>query len=309
MDTFCLNCHDTNGASTINVATGNATLNLNSTRALTPFNTNDNLRNGRDGFTTRTRVTNVKTQFTTTNPSHHAVLGARYTTTNTNWVAGTWTAHVVRNTGLTGAGVSNVTRERATLHCSDCHLAESNAHGARNAWHMLMNGTPNDYTTDTAMTATKPGASLVCYKCHNQNVYTGNNKTGVTGSRWTHFGDETNWFGADYGATNDGTNLGPQCLNCHSGDNFGNIHGVSGTYNPSSPTLPPTGTTYTRYRFMPGAWMQWAPGGSGGSDTSWNQTNATSTCYFPSSSSWSNCTSHSGNNRGSSTNYARPTTY
>ncbi len=115
--------------------------------------------------------------------------------------------------------------------------------------------------------------------------------------------EDGDWDQANYGGTSDGADLGPPCLNCHSGDNFGNIHGVSGTYNANSTTWPITGTRYTRYRFMPGAWMRWSPGGGtsstpAGDDTDWDTSTQSGTCYFPpndGSNVWSNCTSHQGN--------------
>jgi len=327
LDTFCLNCHDSDGASAINV-NGTTGLNLNNTRALTPFNTNDNLRNGRDGFTTRTRVVDVKSQlnpgtyrwnatdanmptgFNGTNydgnPSQHAVLGPRYYTNNTSWAATAWVNHTNR-----AGQVMNTVREKAKLHCSDCHLSETNAHGATNAWHMLLSGTANDYTTDYAMGNVLPSttASVVCYKCHASAVY---GSPGANTSRFNHYNAEKDWYdGGNYGGlSGNGAKLGPTCLNCHGGGGFGDIHGASGTYNPTTPTFPPSGTTYTRQRFMPGAWMFWKPG-TGGNDNDWNSTTQGS-CYFPQSSSWTACTHHAGNpgsKTGITVNYARPTKY
>jgi hypothetical protein len=325
MDTFCLNCHDVDGASTINVNATNNGLNLNNTRALTPFNTNDTLRNGRDGFTTRTRVVDVKSQFYAGtggsgtgyngNPSQHAVLGARYSTNDSNWTPATWTSHTLRN-----GDTMNVVRERARLHCSDCHLSETNAHGAVNAWHMLLNGTPNDYTTDYDMGGVLPStnASVVCYKCHSPTYY--GNTSQTSGTRWNHYNKEKEAYdqGNYGGSPGKGAELGPYCLLCHAGDGFGRIHGRGsptdsdgdGTYAGSTYT-PVGGTgTYTKQRFMPGAWMQWKPGTTE-DDTAWNSATGTAqTCYFPSSSSWSACTQHSnGNKTGSTANYARPTRY
>jgi len=71
MDNFCFGCHDSNGASdtaTIQALVPTAT-------ATNPFG--DTLTNGYDAVT-RTGVVDVKTAFTTTNASHHAVSGQRY---------------------------------------------------------------------------------------------------------------------------------------------------------------------------------------------------------------------------------------
>jgi predicted CxxxxCH...CXXCH cytochrome family protein len=315
MDTFCMSCHDSDGASTIavNGTVSGADIALTTSptagEALTPFNDDDTLENGRDGFTTRTRVIDVETQFFAGsggsgsgyngNPSQHAVLGARYSTTDADWPAAAWVNHTLRN-----GDTMNVVRETATLHCSDCHLSETNAHGAQNAWHMLLDGVANNFTNDTVMGGLRHDQNRdinVCYKCHNRNTY---QDVDSANTRVWH-SEDGDWDQADYGTGNsDEAYLGPPCLSCHSGDNFGNIHGVSGTYDPDNATWPITGTRYTRYRFMPGAWMRWSPGGGtsstpAGDDTDWESfdTGGVGTCYFPptTGSNWSNCTSHSGN--------------
>ena len=72
MDNFCFACHDSDGAS-----------DLTTLHALIPAATagnpfNDTLTNGYDQVA-RNGVVDVKTAFTTTNASHHAVSGQRYT--------------------------------------------------------------------------------------------------------------------------------------------------------------------------------------------------------------------------------------
>jgi hypothetical protein len=333
LDTFCLACHDSDGANDIAVTGPSSSpafaLPPTGIQNLTPFNDNDNLNSNnaqRDGFV-RSRVIDVKSQFDpgtggigagyNGNPSQHAVLGNRYSIINASWTAAAWTSHQLRN-----GTAMNSARETATLHCSDCHLTESDAHGAENAWHMLMNGVSNDYTGDMAMGGValdEDPTILVCYKCHNQNVYS---TTADPGARVDHDAD-SKWPLAGYGTGSDAALLGPQCLNCHAGDGFGNIHGVSGQYDPfltgqSGAPGNLQGTRFTRYRFMPGAWMLWSPGGGGsggatGDDNSWNTT-TNGTCYFASSSSWSNCTQHSGSPGSTNadrvtTNYGRPVKY
>jgi hypothetical protein len=300
MDTFCLTCHDSDGAAGINVNATNSGVNLSNARALTPFNTVDNLRNGRDAFTTRTRVTDVKSQMTVGNPSQHAVLGARYATNNASWTAAAWTANATRK----GQILNNSTvRETATLHCSDCHLCETNAHGATNAWHMSLDGTVNNYTNDTVMTGTSYGTATLCAKCHNGYTAAGNS------SRFDHSQDG-HWEGYAFGSA--GAKLGPVCLLCHAGDGFGHIHGRGSAtdgdntqYNPANNS---TNGTYTKYRFMPGAWMQVQVGPNKG-DADWNSTGA-QTCYFNTVSTWSGCSQHStGSVSKWTTTYGRATTY
>lgn len=314
-DTFCMTCHDSDGAAGINVNATNNGLNLAPTRALTPFNTSDNLRNGRDLFTTRTRVIDVKGQFFAGtggsgagyngNPSQHAVLGARYSANNVSWTAATWTAQVLKNTST-----MNVTRERARLHCSDCHLSEVNAHGAANAWHMLQNRVVGDSTTDFAMTgAAFTSNAIVCWKCHNSAVYDPN--VASTATRLSHDTDG-DWGTGTYGTgAGESAKLGPACLLCHAGNGFGRIHGRGSATDGDTVTYTPAGATgtYSKYRFMPGAEMEWEPG-TGGTDADWNSTTQGS-CYFgAASTTWSTCTQHDGASRtGNAVNYARPVKY
>ena len=82
MDTFCLSCHDANGAvSPISVRI-QALINTNGLAApgktaspTNPFG--DTISNQYDRLE-RPAVVNAKSQFNTSNPSHHAVLGKRY---------------------------------------------------------------------------------------------------------------------------------------------------------------------------------------------------------------------------------------
>ena len=314
MDTFCLNCHDSDGSKSIAVTGPNTapvlSLAPSAAAALSPFNDTDNFRNGRDGLTSRTRVIDVKSQFVpgsggtgagyNGNPSQHAVLGGRYSTTNASWTATAWTGHTLRN-----GQVMNTARETARLHCSDCHLAEQNAHGAANAWHLLMNGQSGDFTTDYDMGGKAPTdtASIVCYKCHSSSVYA--NVASTANTRFSHNRESRVWA-ANYGdgtAATDGAVLGASCLLCHAGDGFGNIHGVSGTYTSN-------GDTFTRYRFMNGAWMYWDPGTSAG-DAAWTDPNGTNgTCYMPPSSSWTGCTQHADGAAGTqAVNFGRAVKY
>lgn len=313
-DTFCMTCHDSDGAAGINV-NGTTGLNLNNSRQYTPFNTSDNLRNGRDLFTTRTRVIDVKGQFFAGtggkssnyngNPSQHAVIQARYSTNNASWTAVTWTTHTLKN-----GTVMNVVREKAKLHCSDCHLSEVNAHGAANAWHMLQNRVAGDSTTDFAMTgAAFTSNAIVCWKCHNSAVYDPN--VASTATRLSHDTDG-DWGSGTYGTgAGESAKLGPACLLCHAGNGFGRIHGRGSATDGDSVTYTPVGATgtYSKYRFMPGAEMEWKPG-TGGTDADWNSTTQGS-CYFgAASTTWSTCTQHDGSNRtGNAVNYARPVKY
>jgi hypothetical protein len=76
MDNFCFSCHDTNGATSAGVAAIMTGKNYGGAFSATnPFA--DTLTNSYDQVA-RAGVVDVKTAFTTTNASHHAVSGQRY---------------------------------------------------------------------------------------------------------------------------------------------------------------------------------------------------------------------------------------
>ncbi len=339
MDRFCLNCHDYDGASGINVKSSDDGLNLDATRKTTPFNSKDTLTNNRDKLT-RTRITDVKSQFYAGtggsgtgyngNPSQHGLValgtgydtGPRYSTQNSTWATAWNGTHTLRS----GTAINNATngREKATLHCSDCHLIETNAHGATNAWHLLLSGTASNWTSDSVMggQASSVTAAVVCYKCHLQTVYDTNGaKSGAkqaVGSRINHLDIDSNVH-VTYGsaATNPagaGAQLGPFCLLCHAGDGFGRIHGRGSATDGDNTQYNPAGDsangTYTKYRFLPGAWMTWKPG-TVGDNTDFTAVRS-GTCYFQAAGqTMSSCSHHAAgdNAAGQTTNYGRNVTY
>lgn len=281
MDNFCLACHDADGAAGINVNATNTGVNQNNTRALKPFNTTDGLGTGGKAGSYelagyyKTRVLDVKTQFATTNPAHHAVLGKAYTSSpSANWPSTAWISRVLKN----GNQLQTV-RETAQLHCADCHTVDQNAHGGANTG--MLQATSVDAT---------------CYLCHNTAVYNPSSATAETQSRFDH-------------KTNDGSNTGSvlttpynsACRTCHGGDpevdGYGGIHGLAG--NDARNSQP-------RYRFIGGVYMAAYPG-------SWTgTTGATPTCYFQTNSKtqpFSTCGQHNSNQTGRITlpNYSRGT--
>lgn len=283
MDNFCMTCHDADGASAfaVNATDDGIDLAPSAALALAPFNSNDNFRNAWDIFTTRTGVLNVFDQFDTTNPSHHAVRGQRYTT---NPEPGS-----IPDSTFTGTW-----NDTSTLHCSDCHLNDLNAHGARNAWYMLDTNAGNfdEAPTWGSGSGGANTSNYVCFKCHQKTSYANadDGTGGDGGSRVDHSINGGHW--------NESKNslFGYLCLNCHGGDEFGGMHGRSGTYTTD-------GGTTTKYRFMPGGWMMWYPAGGDWASTS------TGTCYLRSTNTWSNCTQHSGGNRSLDPEYTRATSY
>jgi len=308
MDTFCMNCHDLNGASAIAVNNTNPASGLilgtpttTTVRAvvgannanpkgitvnLRPFNTSDNLRNGRDTAwtaqgaetmgTRRTstygRVLNVKDQFNSTNvagsnwASHHNLnqYAKRYSTKVL--AAAVWTTYVTKEGQAMNSATVGVGGEVAGLHCSDCHLNETNAHGSRNAWYMNQSnnlgvftpGNEPDITPTTTGQATSTSERM-CFRCHNANVY-GANSTAATNARYSH---NTRCASGSVGASAGTQVFGATCYACHGGysintdgtvtgkGGLGAIHGTNENYNPGNGA-----TASKRYRFMSGGTMR-----------------------------------------------------
>ncbi|WP_236015303.1 Ig-like domain-containing protein [Geomonas anaerohicana] len=284
MDRFCVNCHDSDGASTITVDTAGTAITTGTAlaRKLTPFNPLDG-----------GSPLNVKSQFNSGNAvgsayaSHHNlnIYTKRYTATYASTYAsrGGWTG-----TSKDGAAMTWDTG----LHCSDCHLNESNAHGARNATRMLQdkNG------ADAAASNTNDGtATFVCYRCHLSTVYNYSNVTVTGKARIEHSSfDNVPWGPGTY------NDHGIVCLNCHMGGGVNNIGGIHG--NNRSITTLTQGATKS-YRFIYGGQL-----GLNISEANWATTTAPS-CYTASSTWGGACNKHdssAGTGRIGTPNYARP---
>ncbi len=298
MDLFCMNCHDSNGASTVTVnATSDglccATCSCTTlTRAMMPFNPAANVKNAWEP--TATLVTgqislptwrmNAGTGFPTA--QNNRVLNVKgdagvYGFNGQNYPTGTgWASHhnlkafpkrySASNTAAWPAAnwtLNAITREGANLqsvgegavlHCSDCHLNEANAHGSKATWYMLANSTGNDIAFTNSASTT---STDVCAKCHAAAVYNGAS-TATTGPRVPH-----NSCGKWIGTTNTATVIGADtaaanlsCLACHGGGTPGAIHGVNKTYTPRGAG---TATSKT-YRFLGSDGAAWHGNGADG---------------------------------------------
>ncbi|ACM18430.1 cytochrome c, 26 heme-binding sites [Geotalea daltonii FRC-32] len=273
MDNFCFACHDNNGVNntTVQSITGGTATN--------PFN--DTLRNSYDQVT-RPGVIDVKTQFTTTNYSHHAVSGQKYTS-STPLFSASPNRFVSTFTPL-GGSVS--IRDTSTIHCGDCHTSGKwatsggiGAHGSTNEY-MLQTASG----TDTTHTST----DYVCFKCHVGSIYndlggktlggTAAHITGGNGSDYTHTAGTT---GLSARTNGDGHITGMTCSGCHNcgQTGWGGIHGGNASYTDGNNT-----SQQTR-RFMPGMGnSKYIPGG-------WTSGTG-ATCYTLNNSSWSTCNQH-----------------
>ncbi len=320
MDTFCMKCHDADGASGIAVATGDTgvTLTPSTSEALKPFNSTDGIDSGTGGgsvtvgvdltsiysdqascegkgfywdgslcWDSRGRVLDVESQF---NPG----------------------------TGGSGTGYNGnpsqhaVLGQRYSTAWSDTHPGEWDDP----AW---VNSTLKDGTN---LQTVKETARLHCADCHtvDLNAHGGSNIFMLTGSTI----DDTCWTchsNATYSNSGASRNQSRQdhrfdgrvlrssgvqskvgnsyCLNCHAGnvsyDGWGAIHGIPSGNDPR--------LAQERYRFIGGSYMTYDGKG-------WNTTTQ-GTCYFASSRSqpFSNCNQHSGSRSGYTPNYGRDTKY
>jgi hypothetical protein len=284
MDTFCMNCHDSNGSSDISVnATDDGITTGGSARNTTPFNTSDG-----------GSPMDVKGQFNSGDlvgrnyASHHQLnqFEPRYkngyqTTAGYGLNRGGWT-------GTSNDGVAY--NWETTLHCGDCHLNESNAHGSVNTLRMMQTMSGDDSTWTNNGTGT---GTFVCYKCHDRAVYH-YGSTDSTKPRITHGTMETNAWSGAYTGGDAGRAI--YCLNCHGGNSVGSIHG-----NNRSITTQSSYSTKS-YRFAFGAEL-----GIDMTDAAWEDT-STVACYTAGTTWGGSCTKHdSGTSTGriDSPNYSR----
>ncbi len=293
MDSFCVNCHDANGANQI--STFRATT---SRTNVNPF-WDDLITNSYDAKD-RTGMVNVKDMVVSgltdldksTEPrgntagvfdppngiySRHAINGKSLSPYKTiggipsaNWVAG-W-------------------NDMSVMSCADCHTNDG-ANGTTGNAH----GSGSDYLLkDGSGGATRgtTGTTYVCARCHAGTIYSADRNHDGSGS---NFAD---------GRTGNGSVFGIACLNCHGGApgdygtsqtgpggaaestnaGFGRIHGTSSIFR----TQNATASTYRyAYRFMNGGALRYFDPGT------WNT--ASTNCYtIGTADSWSGCTQHTG---------------
>jgi hypothetical protein len=328
MDSFCMGCHDADGASdlavnntndgiitgsgatttTVRVVTGPNNANANNvTVNLRPYNTDDTLVGNTTDFAsiflsgfktgdaagTYGRVVNVRDQFNSTNQvgrnwASHHNLN-QFTKRYSTRNTSAFPNSIFTAVAVDGGNLQ-VLGETAGLHCGDCHLNEANAHGAANSRYMLQDSSGNDTAWNGA--SLDNGGTHVCYKCHVAAAYT--NSSSDMG-RFDHWKDEARTL------TTILSPMGIICFNCHGGYSsrpegaLGAIHGTNEDYVPGGSTV-----TTKRYRFMSGSAMRFyrpAPKGSSDiTDTDWEITSTANSCYtIGATDDWSGggCAQHS----------------
>jgi hypothetical protein len=236
MDNFCMSCHSATGATSpiskqiqaVIMAQGlNAGVNTPSPKTASPLNPFGDTISNRYDKMQRPGVTNVNSQFNTTNNSHHGVKGKRYSgrtrfagarqiaapaafaqnssallqgIRSTIFDAGNFNALYVPlgtdGTDATGLG------DDSTLHCGDCHTvgqwkagATTNALGVLNTVPIGAHGSNNEYLLRN---------SIGSDERHTQNAYTSDASNVIT---------FTNPNGAFL-----------VCYNCHAYKSYGSIY-------------------------------------------------------------------------------------
>lgn len=220
MDNFCMSCHDSNGATGIAaIQAAMIPANGKTASATNPFG--DTISNQYDQLE-RPAVVDAAGQFATSNPSHHAVLGKRYTgrarvSAGGTIVDATFAANSSANlpgkrSTIFSAGKFNaqykplgdtlVVADDSLLHCGDCHTVGQWKPGSATN----MNGT----------------ATTVAIGAHgSNNEYMLRNTIG-TDEKHTGVVTTSTSIGA-----NDLTKPYLVCFNCHKFQTYGSTYGAS----------------------------------------------------------------------------------
>jgi hypothetical protein len=246
---FCLSCHDTDGATIISGRPAAPPEEPDATNdPLNPFNdglTNAHEPDGLDGTPaphSRGSVIDVESQFDTNNVSHHAVLGPAYVYVTDCVASGDphpccTGAGTGPSCGLPFGAQINTAIEgvrtdldwNSVIDCEDCHIGPPafgggsvilSGHGTPNSRYMLRD-------SSGAEPATPPSdATVVCLRCHDPE--SGESLLDAHGNT-SHDNNPLNLFDL-------------WCLSCHGGGTWGGIHGVDapvtdddggGAYNPN----------------------------------------------------------------------------
>jgi predicted CxxxxCH...CXXCH cytochrome family protein len=301
MDSFCMGCHDSDGASDIQVNSDDTGMITGAaTRAFTPFT-----------FTDGGTPLNVKDQFNSTNQvgtgwaSHHNLnqFTKRYGTGYASNLTGIWTG--TSQDGVTFGTAGQGNGFSIGLHCSDCHVNEQNAHGAQAAGEMmLLDSSGNDAASITPASDAATG-TIVCFRCHASAVYELNGAS-AGNSRYDHASNDHPYSIGTYGPTAGGNHVEIICLNCHSPyapnyDDTGGIHGTNWSGVDGAGVGTGGGTATKAYRFSMGRMMYL----NNETDGTWTTTGSV-TCYTPETATGINdsaCEKHSGSSGGSNTSY------
>ena len=257
MDTFCLTCHDSNGATSPVSLAIQAFINTNSLAApgktaspQNPFG--DTISNQYD-LAERSAVVDVNSQFITTNNSHHAVKGKRYSgrtriagsrqiaspatfaanssaalpgMRTTIYDAGKFEAFYVTladAAGESGARNGGTTLgDDSTLHCGDCHtVGQFAARGSASFANMSTAFWSNSNMTGGITRYYKQ--AIGAHGSNNEYLLRNN-----VGTDMLHQGAETVIAGGNADNGTYGTKAYLVCFNCHAFKTYGTITANNG---------------------------------------------------------------------------------
>ncbi len=334
LDPFCLNCHDTDGASKISTFGGTGQTASNPFADTTITNNYDQL--------TRSGPVDIKGMVAGSPPprgtySRHAIRGqapSRYTvykaitgqTCSYNSGKGVTSVPCKTMFELTNslgplfktltsdAGIVEYWNDTSQMGCADCHASDGANGTAGNA-----HGSTSEYLLKSAdglaSQGTEANGLYICVKCHNN------------GKKSSHSGSTSNYaesVGLVGSARLNKTNasiFGITCINCHGGApgngetpvpqvGLGRIHGTSQTFYTVTSTGP---VTRSAYRFTNGGALRYfAPGNL--NDVMADDASGKSCYTLGAGDSWSNCAQHGSGASGwyqryNSTSNARPLSY
>lgn len=311
-DTFCMSCHDSNGAN----AVGGADWPSGDYIPANPFGETSNIRtNSYDGiqktFSAGGGGLNVYDDFypgtgagSLSRDNHHAVRGKRYSTRLRSGVpAGFYTLYQSdgSNTNLLNASVNlydgtTGVFDDSTLHCNDCHSSAWSSHGSANEYLLQLDYAENPTVEHTWNTADANGQTYtyVCFKCHKESTYMGTGNHVSNSADYQHSSQYTGTARKTSAPNGMGHMTGISCLNCHDGAvGFGGIHGFPDAQYTAGSGGSGQGT-YWKRRFMPGSGLIYydPKDASALGDADWEAT-AGNKCYtLSSATTMSSCTKH-----------------
>ncbi|HEX9401361.1 MAG TPA: CxxxxCH/CxxCH domain-containing protein [Anaeromyxobacter sp.] len=304
LDSFCLNCHDSNGANAIvsfrvTSETGRTNVDPYYDGVLT--NTYD--------LATRPSIVNIKDMVVAGATDLEGSGDPRPPNGVPDPPNGIYSRHAIRGKSLsvyrTAGGIPAAKwntgwNETAVMSCADCHTNDG-ANGTSGNAH----GSGSDYLLKDATGGATRGSgntTYVCARCHTATGY----------ALGTHVPNGNYVDGHWTGGSGSGSLFGIGCLNCHGGAagdvgsaqnptipesvfssttkelaGFGRLHGTSSIFTNGA------GGTRMAYRFTNGGSLSYYSPGTGTGAAQWQGT--AGSCYtITATDKWSGCVKHSG---------------
>lgn len=257
MDTYCMSCHDANGASSTGSKAIQAFINANGIKAAgktaSPSNPFGDTISNRYDKMQRPAVVNVDSQFNTTNNSHHGVKGPRYT--------GRTRAAGSRQIANPGAFANNSSADlygaRSTIYDSVnafTKVSEFATNPAFNALYVPLENAGGEAAPRTGAAGLGDDSTLHCGDCHTVGQFKPNSTKNAAGNSVATVigahGSNNEYLlrndqGSDERHTQEAytvsggivTYTNPNsarlvCYNCHSFKRYGSVYSATGATGP-----------------------------------------------------------------------------